>query len=600
MPFPADHPGRRLNAPTPVRRLGAGSQQRRAAVTDMKANRDGEVLVVVYAAKSTQDRNLSIPEQLADCRDMAEENDWRIVGEFQDEGFSAYSGNRGPGLEGAKRAAAEAAAQRGHVVMLVAQAHDRFARGAGDRPGAPQSLGEIWHEMRRLNVWLRTAEDDEELRDEASVAAIGRRAHIDSQRKSKSVAKGMRRRARDRGRLAGGPRPYAYRWAEARTELCEDGKERTVRDLVPVPAEALVVRRIYADYLAGVSQMALAKGLTAERVPTVRGAPWCQASIRRVLANELYMGCVRHAGEVYRGVHEEIVSEETWRRAAARRDATARTKGGGGGRWPKGPHLMTKGLLRCSSCGSAMLPRTDPNRREGDYQVYLCDGRRRYGPDHCSQMPVARGPIDEALLAELDTRYLDLDAMRERMAASIASDSAIAAEALADADTEAHKAAERLTRVQRGFQDGYLEPDDYREQRTALLAEQEAAEAARARARDRAAVLAEARPLDAEEAVLRRLGELRTTVLGGIGEAPNLNALRRLLRELFKTVYYVAADTDHWSRNMRISRESHIPAGGAFLEPHLRAGALAHPDNPYLPKGLLDLAEQPLREGLTT
>jgi hypothetical protein len=70
----------------------------------------------------------------------------------------------------------------------------------------------VWHELRRRNVWLRTVEDDEEMRDEASVAAIGRRAHIDSKRKSKSVKKGMTRRARDRGKLSGGPRALGFRW----------------------------------------------------------------------------------------------------------------------------------------------------------------------------------------------------------------------------------------------------------------------------------------------------------------------------------------------------------------------------------------------------
>jgi hypothetical protein len=151
---------------------------------------------VVYCAKSTQDRQ------------MAAKNGWTVIGEFSDENFSAYSGNRGPGLEAAKRCATEAARKSGSIVMLVAQAHDRFARGAGDAPGAPQSLGELWHELRRENVHLRTVEDDEEMRDEQTVAAIGRRAYIDSRRKSKSVKKGLARRARDRGKLAGGPRPY--------------------------------------------------------------------------------------------------------------------------------------------------------------------------------------------------------------------------------------------------------------------------------------------------------------------------------------------------------------------------------------------------------
>src|SRR4051794_12652885 len=169
---------------------------------------------VLYAAKSTQDRHDSIPTQLEECGEMAAGNGWEVVGEYRDEGFSAYSGNRGPKWLRAQEHAAKAAAETQGICMLVAQAHDRFARGAGDAPGAPESLGEVWHRTRRLNVHLRTVEDDAELRDEAAVAAIGRRAHIDSRRKSKAVAKGMKRRRQRR--LHTGGAIYGYERDEER------------------------------------------------------------------------------------------------------------------------------------------------------------------------------------------------------------------------------------------------------------------------------------------------------------------------------------------------------------------------------------------------
>ena len=57
-----------------------------------------ETPVVIYAAKSTEDKHGSIPTQLDDCRALAKREDWHVVGEFSDEGFSAYKGNRGPDL----------------------------------------------------------------------------------------------------------------------------------------------------------------------------------------------------------------------------------------------------------------------------------------------------------------------------------------------------------------------------------------------------------------------------------------------------------------------------------------------------------------------
>lgn len=115
---------------------------------------------VIYAAKSTKDKHLSIPEQLDDCREMAHENGWEIIGEFSDEGFTAYSGNRGPGLSRAIKLAKDTAAERGCEVSIVAQHTSRFARGDGAKPDAPRALVELFHEWARSGVRGRLVEND--------------------------------------------------------------------------------------------------------------------------------------------------------------------------------------------------------------------------------------------------------------------------------------------------------------------------------------------------------------------------------------------------------------------------------------------------------
>jgi Resolvase, N terminal domain len=49
---------------------------------------------------------------------MAEREGWELVGEYSDERFSAYKGNRGPDLARARQAAAE----RASAVLLVQSA----------------------------------------------------------------------------------------------------------------------------------------------------------------------------------------------------------------------------------------------------------------------------------------------------------------------------------------------------------------------------------------------------------------------------------------------------------------------------------------------
>jgi hypothetical protein len=72
-----------------------------------------------------------------------------------DEGFSAYSGNRGR-LEGCIACAVKGARENGEPVMLIAQAYDRSPQAPRTRQGH-LALIERWHERRRPYVWLRSS-----------------------------------------------------------------------------------------------------------------------------------------------------------------------------------------------------------------------------------------------------------------------------------------------------------------------------------------------------------------------------------------------------------------------------------------------------------
>jgi len=207
--------------------------------------------------------------------------------------------------------------------------------------------------------------------------------------------------------------------------------------------------------------MSIARRLTKDGVLTATGKPcWSQASVRRVLVNELYVGKIRRDGKLYDGVHKAIVSEGTWRSAVTIRNAAARAEGNGGGRsYNAGPHLFTRGILKCGKCVESMIPRRADRGRTG---YYVCTGHRYYGNEVCSRICVRTSPRRRCGTS-LSRRYLDLDAMREQFSARLASDRILATEAQAEADREAQRAGERLLRVKRAFQDGMLEPEDYRD-----------------------------------------------------------------------------------------------------------------------------------------
>jgi DNA invertase Pin-like site-specific DNA recombinase len=226
---------------------------------------------------------------------------------------------------------------------LVGQALDRFTRGAGDAPGAARHLVELWHELRRRNVHLRTFEDDENIRDSASVAAAGQAAMIESRRRSRSTRKGKRRRAK-KGLLLGGPVADGY------TRIAKEDEDGPFSTYELDPARARIVRRISELAPAGMTPAAIARRLNCEGFRTRRnvtrsgpnagrewgGKPWTRRRVYDTLTCSVYVGveAVPRRSGALEGHHPALVDPETFDRvqrslARATRRPTGRPRRGG-------------------------------------------------------------------------------------------------------------------------------------------------------------------------------------------------------------------------------------------------------------------------------
>jgi site-specific DNA recombinase len=513
------------------------------------------VPAVLYAAKSTEDKHGSIPDQLARGRALAEREGWLIAGEFKDESFSAYSRNRGPDLEKAK-AKAIALAERHGEAVLVALHSDRVARGAGDEPGAADHLVEVVAQLRRNGVRLRTVEDDFFADDRIGLlmaAVMGQRNTEDSRRKAESVQAGMKRRA-ERGEFSG-PRPYGYVYAANGSGL------------VPHPPEAEIVRRVFAEYVAGRSLSAIARGLHDDGIPTQRGSLWRQSTVSGIVRNSVYVGRLTYRGAALPATHEPIIDADAWNRAA-QLVASKPTKRG---RPPKEKrHLFTGGFLRCGNCGEAMVPRTRPRSA---YEFYECHGRKLF---NCPTGAIRRADIDTAVLAHFESIALDVDATRQALAAALDRRTAEAQALLQAAEHEAQEAVDRLTRVKRDYTSGELTAAEWRELRAELAPEAEAAAAEAERLRVQAAEAAEAGSIkDAEAVVLEQLAEIRAAVAGNVEQPANTDGLRAVLRRLFS----------RFTLHTNPPREAHVELidSGFWIEPIVNEQAIAGYDENMQP-----------------
>ncbi|HET7416196.1 MAG TPA: recombinase family protein [Solirubrobacterales bacterium] len=468
---------------------------------------------ILYAAKSTKDEKGSIPTQLAQAGAFAESEGRSIAARFADENQSAYHGNRGPELQAALELAEQLDAE------IYVQHSDRLARGDGVKA---RHLVQLVLEAKGRGIRLRSVEDDTSLDSVLMAAAMGERNTEDSRRKGAAVRAGMERK-RKRGEYIG-HRPYGYAW---------ERNEEDRRVIVPHPQEAPIVRRIFAEYLAGKSQLGIARELSREIVPTHRGGKrWYPGTVRDILARPLYGGWISDGGDgVMEGIHDPLVERSEWEEVAKLRQAKARSHGRG--RPVAGNHLFRKGFLRCGECGGAMIPRTVRNRANPPTETYGCFTRNQ-DLEACSQEPVKRIDVDLAVLRYFEQVGLDLDATREQLRGAIDRKAEETRAMLQTARVEANAAAEKITRVKRDYLDGALTAAEWRDLRAELEPQQAAANAAL----DRLAQQLEGHEAeDALDEVERQLTDLlasvRAAVEGKEGKEASSQAVSAGLLRLF-------------------------------------------------------------------
>jgi len=513
---------------------------------------------VLYAAKSTSDEHGSIRSQFERCREYAARNGWEIEGEYSDEAASAFKGSRGPGLRNAKALAAELATTRETVLLVYAS--DRLARGDG-RTAA--HLVEYVVEATKAGYRIEAVTEHLGGKMALVLAALyGERAHADSQAKSVHTKAG-KRRAAERGRRNGGPRPFGY----THRAVVVDGKPTSVLEHVPQEAEA--VRSMFEDYARGASMSTIARTLNAAGVTTVRGNDWSQPVVGQVLRNPLYRGMVRYHGELFVGQHEAIVSDELWFTVEALRK-TARRRGHAGGRPPKGSHLLTNGLLRCS-CGEALRPRTE-QKRYGTWEAYLCAGRHS-GRTTCTLPAISRADVDRAVWTYFETVALDYGAMVREADERRSLRFAETTSQLGDATDELRRAEERLERVRRDYLDGELTAEQWQHFTADLEPERDAAAAAVEQLEASVAAVRDEEELaDAESQTLEAIQAIRKALAGFVTGSADLPAAREALRRVFESF-----TLHRYDDSISGILDADLAGGDWYIVPNVRADAILTP-----------------------
>jgi DNA invertase Pin-like site-specific DNA recombinase len=353
------------------------------------------VACVVYAAKSTEDRRGSIADQIRECTEaIAADPRRKVVSEYTDEGFSAYSGSRGPGLVGAISHVEELAGE-GREAELWAQHSDRLARGDGRSARHAVEIA-LWALKRDVRV--RTIQDPDTFRDLLYAVVTGQRNHEDSRRKGLATAAGMRRAA-ERGECIG-TRPDGYMFA---IEISESGiiKRRLQID----PKRRLIIETIFRLALRGKRTGEIARalndagGLTKSLVRSRQPRSWTCHSILSVLRNPRYAGLATLKGEVIgHGNWPAYITERQHRRirtGLAERRPPPRYR-------PVECYLLAR-LARCGFCESPLHVLTGLERKDGTLaRRYTCSSHRRdRDKGRCDALPIDADVVEAMFAAAM-------------------------------------------------------------------------------------------------------------------------------------------------------------------------------------------------------
>lgn len=371
--------------------------------------------VALYARYSSDlQREASIADQIRVCSARAEREGWSIVQTFSDAAISGARQER-PGYQ-----ALRDALRSGTFEVILAESLDRISRDL-------EHIAAFHKEATFCGVRIVTlAEGDI---SDLHIGLKGTMGALYLRDLSQKTRRGLEGRARQ-GAGIGRP-PYGYR---KERRLSETGElEPGLRSIDP--AQAAIVRRIFENYVAGMSPRRIAVALNAEAIPGPAG-PWYASSIRGrphrgdgILRNALYVGrqvwgrfsrlhdprdgrAIWKAQDPANHVQAEvpalrIIDDTLWEQAQARLVAEAVPQPGRAkaGFWDRRRprHLLT-GKVYCGCCGRGF---TSAGK---EYLVCLA-ARNGHG---CRNSHWVRRPLLEARVLEaLGTQLMHPDLVEE-------------------------------------------------------------------------------------------------------------------------------------------------------------------------------------------
>lgn len=350
--------------------------------TQRKEQRPPGKTAVIYARySSAAQRDVSIEQQVNECRRFAEREGLTVTRIYDDHAMTGTNDNR-PAF---RQMIADSA--NGWFDYVIVYTLDRFARNQYDS---------VFNKKTLRDNGVRVLSAMENLRDDPTghlmESVLEGFAQYFSEELKQKVVRGMRSNAEKA--MVIGPCPFGLKKGD-------DGKYAIVEE------EAKILREIYRRAAGGEPFADIFRDLNERGVKTKKGREWDRSSFNQLLHNPKYIGIYSYGDIIIENGIPAILDREIFDKVQLRCKAKEYPrKNPQRRRRENGTYLLT-GKLFCGECKSAMIG-ASAHGHGGWYFYYTCKTHMDH-KDQCRKKSVKRDEIELWIATQLQQVFRDPD-----------------------------------------------------------------------------------------------------------------------------------------------------------------------------------------------
>lgn len=359
-------------------------------------------------SKDSEDSLHSLSAQVSHYNSLIQSNpEWELAGVYYDEGISGTGTRK---REEFQRMLQDA--EEGKIDIILTKSISRFARNTVDLLETIRRLSSIGVEVRFEREHINSMSGDGELMLTILASFAQAEAEATSQNIKWSIKKGF-----EQGRAHNFHPTLGYRWNK------EEGQ------LVIVPEEATLVRRIFEMYRDGYSLSQITETLNSEGIKPMRADKYHVTTISRILDNDIYTGNTlmqkyyvrdpvegklkKNKGELPKyymeDSHEAIIDMALFKAVQERKKLMQKVLGS--------EHYEVRAFSRkivCGNCGRKYM-RTKSSNNGHTYYYWKCWLQKDSGKRTCPSRCLREDRLEALFCRLLNMETFDESTFREKV-----------------------------------------------------------------------------------------------------------------------------------------------------------------------------------------